>query len=147
MVVDNGPGRNNMRTQLMNPLRHLEKPADNHSDTQQSHQVAQATPTLLSTSSSTCLLSVSGRCEALGETYHPLRAPGSKSETLRMYTMHRGARRCQDGVITLVNAPFQKAHTCTPVASTSYEYKPEQETLHSTMCNFLFIRHYLGNPV
>ena len=89
----------------------------------------------------TCFLSVSNLYLALDEIYHPLCIPLPRNVTLERYTVHRGLQMTS-GILTLSDAPFQKAYICATVGSTSSDHNSKPEAPIFTLSWSLFIRHY-----
>ena len=69
----------------------------------------------------TCVLSVSVACLPLHETYHPLCIPMPRSVTQQIYTVHKGLHMA-NRILTLIDALFQYAGTCTSVGNTFPQY-------------------------
>ena len=89
----------------------------------------------------TCVLSVSVACLPLHETYHPLCIPMPRSVTQQIYTVHKGLHMT-NRILTLIDALFQYAGTCTSVGNTFPQYNSKPIAPFVKLSISLFIRNY-----
>ena len=89
----------------------------------------------------TCALSVSIIYLPLHETYHPLCIPMPRSVTQQTYTVHRGLHMTKR-ILTLIDAFFQYANTCTSVGNTFQKHNSKPEAPFIKLSISLFIRNY-----
>ena len=89
----------------------------------------------------TCALSVSIIYLPLHETYHPLCIPMPRSVTQQTYTVHRGLHMTKR-ILTLIDAFFQYANTCTSVGNAFPKHNSKPEAPIIKLSISLFIRNY-----